>query len=53
MHALGVLVMIVGVIGFVLAYMGMGVLANIPFVVWGGLAVAGTVVTILTRRPSN
>lgn len=43
--------MIAGVIGFVLHYIGAIELAT--RIIWGGLAVVGMVVTVMTRRPSD
>ena len=51
MHAVGVIAMILGGIGFALAYAG--ILNMAPRVVWGVMAIAGMVVTIMTRRPSD
>ena len=51
MHLVAIIVMIIGVVGFGLNYAGMITLGT-PLI-WGGIAGAGTLVTILTRRPSD
>ena len=51
MHAVAIIAMVVGVIGFGLAYMG--TLDVVPLTVWGALAGVGALVTVLTRRPGN
>lgn len=51
MHTVATIVMIIGAIGFALAYASIITIA--PLMVWGGIAVAGMVVTVMTRRPSD
>ncbi len=51
MHAVAVIVMIVGVLGFALAYAG--ILNIAPLLLWGVMAGAGMVVTVFTRRPND
>lgn len=51
MHALSIIVMIVGVIGFALNYAA--IITYGPLALWGGLAVGGMVFTVMTRRPSD
>ena len=51
MHAVATIVMIIGAIGFALTYAS--ILTIAPLVVWGGIAVAGMVVTVLTRQPGG
>ena len=51
MHTVATIVMIIGAIGFALAYASIITVA--PLMVWGGIAFAGMVVTVMTRRPSD
>ncbi len=51
MHALAMVVAIVGALGFVLTFAG--VIAIAPLVLWGAVAGGGMLVTMLTRRPSD
>ena len=51
MELIGLIVMIAGVLGFAATWIG--VLSIAPPMVWGGLAIAGMIITILTRRPGN
>lgn len=51
MELIGIIVMIAGVLGFAATWIGMLTIA--PLMVWGGLAVVGMIITILTRRPGN
>lgn len=51
MHAAAFIVMILGIVGFILTYTS--ILAIAPLVVWAGIAGAGMLVTVLTRRPSD
>lgn len=51
MHAVAVIAMIIGVIGFALNYAGIATVGSLA--IWGGVAVAGMVVTFMTRRPGD
>ncbi len=51
MHAVAVIVMIIGAIGFALNYAGIITVGSL--VIWGALAVGGMVVTVMTRRPGS
>lgn len=51
MHAVAMVVMILGIVGFALNFAS--VIAFGSMTLWGGLAVGGMLVTIMTRRPSN
>lgn len=51
MELIGIIVMVAGVAGFIATFVGMINVA--PLMVWGGLAVVGMFITILTRRPGN
>ena len=55
MTLLGILVAIVGIAGFVANFMGLvrptGLMGNLTF--WGGVAIAGAVLAMLTRRPRD
>ncbi len=51
MHLIAVLLMIVGVLGFIGTFTGMVTIA--PLSLWAGLAIVGAIVTVLTRRPAD
>lgn len=51
MHALAVVVAIVGALGFVMTFAGVITIA--PLGLWGAVAGVGMVVTMLTRRPND
>lgn len=51
MHAVGVIVMIIGAIGFALSFASIITVGSLA--IWGGIAAVGTVVAIMTRRPSD
>ncbi len=51
MHAVANIVMIIGVVGFALNYASVITVGSLA--IWGGVAVAGMVVTVMTRRPSD
>ena len=51
MELIGIIVMIAGVAGFAATWIG--ALNIAPLMVWGGLAVVGMIITVLTRRPGN
>ncbi len=51
MELIGIIVMVAGVCGFIATFVG--ALSVAPLAVWGGLAIAGMIVTVLTRRPGN
>jgi len=51
MEFIGIFVMIAGVAGFVATWLGFINVA--PLTVWGGIAIVGTIITIMTRRPGN
>ncbi len=51
MHAVAIIVMIIGAIGFALYFASIITIGSLP--VWGGLAVVGMVVTVMTGRPGN
>lgn len=58
MTALGYIVMAVGVAGLLLKITGADAafvpgLARISIAIWAGIAIAGALVAILTRRPSD
>jgi hypothetical protein len=51
MELIGIIVMLAGVAGFAATWLGFTDVA--PLMVWGGLAVVGMIITILTRRPGD
>lgn len=51
MYVIAVLVMLVGVLGFMAAFAG--VLTIAPLSLWAGIAIVGLIVAVLTRRPSD
>lgn len=51
MHAVGMIVMIIGVIGFALSFASIITFGSL--VIWGGAAAAGAVVAVMTRRPND
>ena len=51
MHIIATIVMVIGAIGFALQYIGVVDLA--PLMVWGGIAIGGMVMTVMTRRPGD
>ncbi len=51
MELIGIIVMVAGVAGFAATFLGY--LSVAPLMVWGGLAIVGMIITILTRRPGN
>ena len=51
MHAVGVIAMIIGVVGFALSFASIITVGSLA--IWGGVAGAGTVVAVMTRRPSD
>ena len=51
MHAVGVVVMIIGAIGFALSFASIITVGSLA--IWGGVAGVGTVVAVMTRRPSD
>jgi hypothetical protein len=48
---IGIIVMVAGVCGFIATFVG--ALNIAPLMVWGGIAVVGMIITILTRRPGS
>lgn len=51
MHVVGIIAMLLGVLGFALNFASIITFGSMAL--WGGLAVGGMVVTVMTRRPSN
>ena len=51
MHAVAVIVMIIGAVAFALYFASILTVGSLP--IWGGLAVVGMVVTVMTRRPGD
>ena len=55
MTLLGVFIAIIGIAGFLVNFIGVvkwtGLMGS--FTVWGGIAIAGVVLAILTRRPGD
>lgn len=51
MRLIGTIVVIAGLAGFVATFIGMTTLA--PLWVWGAVVIAGGVLSILARRPSD
>ena len=51
MHAVGIIIMIIGAIGFGLYFASILTVGSLP--IWGGLAAVGMVVTVMTGRPGD